>query len=212
MVPRRVSPLLFVVLATPWTAFAQSTGENEASRAPADSIESIEERNKALARGFYEDLWFSERTERYDRYVADEYVVHDVGDRKHVTEPAIEQKNIADFFHSKGEMTGRIDFQIAEGDLVATRWQWIFEPTSLLFRVMGGRDSIPIINVFRFEDGEIVEIWNHRHDIDTGVGNIPFVKGLAIGLLFALVGWGFAFVLWRRGRRNRRRADAARAP
>lgn len=95
-------------------------------------------------------------------------------------------------------MTGSIDYQIAEGELVATRWQWKMEPTSLMFRIMGGRDQIPIINVFRFnEEGRIVEIWNHRHDIDTGAANFKFLKGLGVGLVVALLGWGAAF-LWRR--------------
>lgn len=164
------------------------------------AMDSLEERNKTIARAFYEDLWFTNHTDRFDEYVAEEYVVHDIGDRKNVTEPAIEQKRIADFFHSQGKMTGTIDYQIAEDDLVATRWQWKFQPTSFLFSIMGGSNQIPIINVFRFEDGKIVEIWNHRHDIDTGRGNIPFVKGLGIGLIFALFGWGTAFFLWRKGR------------
>lgn len=186
---------------------AHETAAQEPSAADPPTAEatpardSLEARNKALARGFYEDLWFNQRTERYDRYVADAYVVHDIGDEKGVVEPGVEQKNIADFFHSQGRMTGSIDYQIAEGDLVATRWQWDFEPTSLVFRLLGGRNPIPIINVFRFEDGKIVEIWNHRHDIDTGRGNIPFVKGLGIGLVVALLGWGVAFVQWRRRRR-----------
>ena len=162
------------------------------------SPQSIQEHNKALARSFYEDLWFSDNTDRYDRYVADEYVVHDIGDRKGVTEPAVEQKNIADFFHSQGEMTGSIDFQIADGDLVATRWHWRMEPTSLMFRVMGGRQEIPIINVFRFEDGKIVEVWNHRHDIDTGFANFKFLRGFGAGVVFTLIVWGVLFMLRRR--------------
>ncbi len=153
----------------------------------ADSPQDQSEINKEIARKFYEDLWFSDKTGNYSKYVADEYMVHDIGDRKGVIEPAIEQKKIADFFHSKGNMTGTIDYQIAEGDLVATRWQLKFQPTSFLFRIMGGQNQIPIINVFRFKDGKIVEIWNHRHDIDTGQGNIPFAKGLGIGLLIALI-------------------------
>ncbi|MEM6485866.1 MAG: hypothetical protein AAF662_12895, partial [Pseudomonadota bacterium] len=54
----------------------------------------------------------------------------------------------------------------------------------LMFKVMGGNNEIPIINVFRFDsDGKIVEIWNHRHDIDTGAANVKLLKGLAIGLV-----------------------------
>jgi predicted SnoaL-like aldol condensation-catalyzing enzyme len=184
------------------TAAAQTPTERGETRAlaPETVSDSLAERNKARARAFYEDLWLSDRTDRFDRYVAEEYVVHDIGERKNVTEPAIRQKEIADFFHAQGDMTGHIDFQIAEEDLVATRWQVRFEPSSFWMRLMGGREQIPIINVFRFRDGKIVEIWNHRHDIDTWRGTLPFAKGLGIGLLFALIGWGVAFVQWRRRR------------
>jgi len=157
--------------------------------------------NKRIARAFYEDLWFNNRTERYNQYMADTYIVHDTGDRKNVTEPAIEQKNIADFFWDNGVMSGSIDYQIAEGDLVATRWTVKYEPTTLLGRVLLGRDSLPIINVFRFENGKIVELWNHRHDIDTGQTIRFTLKGLAIGLLVALVPLGWAIALRRRLRR-----------
>ncbi len=178
--------------------------QGQEQSAPSSSTEddrSIEDRNKALARDFYEDLWFSDRTNRFDQYVADEYTVHDIGDRKDIKEPAVMQKQIPDFLRSQGEMGGSIDFQIAEGDLVATRWQWKFKPTSLMLRLLGGREQIPIVNVFRYRDGKIVEIWNHRHDTDMGRNNLLFVKGLGVGLLFALFGWGTAFVLWRRRRR-----------
>lgn len=198
MFRRSAGMMVVLLVSSPTPARVQ-----DSAQVLPDSAESVQEQNKALARAFYEDLWFSDNTDRYEQYVADEYVVHDTGDRKGVTEPAVEQKTIADFFHSKGEMTGRIDFQIAEGDLVATRWHWRLEPTSFMFRMMGGRDEIPIINVFRFEDGKIVEIWNHRHDIDTGFANFKFVKGLAVGLVFGLLGWGSAFFLWRRWREVR---------
>lgn len=145
------------------------------------------EENKRLAREFYQNLWFSENTDRYADYLADEYVVHDIGADKNLTESAVEQKNIADFFWSLGKMSGEIDYQIAEGDLVATRWQWHFLPDTMTGHLMMGDTHIPIINVFRFEEGRIVEIWNHRHDIDTGMTRIHFAKGLAIGLFAALL-------------------------
>ena len=145
-----------------------------------------EEANKALARRFYEAVWFSRNLAVVEELVAPEYVVHDIGDRKAVREPAQEQKSIADFFWKNGTMSGNIDFQIAEGDLVATRWQWHYEPSSWLMKltVAGGRNPIPIINVFRFKDGKIVEIWNHRHDIDVGfAANILRAQGFAAGAL-----------------------------
>ena len=169
----------------------------------------LEEANKAAARRFYEQIWFSRHPEVVDELVAPTYFVHDIGDRKNVTEPASEQKKIAEYFWQRGTMTGKIDYQIAEGDLVATRWQWDFEPSSWWMRALGGRRPIPIINVFRFKDGKIVEIWNHRHDIDTGQGNIPFVFGLALGLLPSVAFLAVALLMWRRIRRLRPAPAAA---
>ena len=73
--------------------------------------------NKQIAKNFYQDLWFTNNTKNYINYVADEYRVHDIGDRKGVMEPAIEQKNIADFFWQNGAWKSKVDYQIAEGDL-----------------------------------------------------------------------------------------------
>lgn len=128
----------------------------------------VEDRNRELARGFYEDLWFTQNTDAYADYVADTYVVHDLGERKGVTEAAIAQKEIADLFHSFGEMTGEIDWQMADGDMVATRWFVSLDPTEQAEAMgMTEVDRVAIINVFRFnDDGKIVEIWNHRHDVE----------------------------------------------
>ena len=156
------------------------------------------EENKRLAREFYQNLWFNENTDRYADYLADEYVIHDIGADKNLTEPAVKQKEIADFFWSLGKMSGEIDYQIAEADLVATRWQWHFLPDTMTGHLMMGDTHIPIINVFRFEDGKIVEIWNHRHDIDTGMTRIHFARGLGIGLLVALVPAIYAWRLRRK--------------
>ena len=44
---------------------------------------------------------------------------------------AEEQKEIADFFWENGSWDSKINYQIAEGDLVATRWEATFSPSSL---------------------------------------------------------------------------------
>jgi len=146
------------------------------------------EANKAIARRFYEDVWFAPRTDSVAALVAPEYVVHDIGGLKGVREPAGQQQSIADFFWQNGTMDGRVDFQIAEGDMVATRWQWEYAPRTWWMKasMLGGRQSIPVINVFRIQDGKIVEIWNHRHDIDIGFrANVLQAKGFLAGVLFS---------------------------
>ncbi len=146
------------------------------------------ETNKELARNFYQDLWFTNKTYGYSKYVADTYVVHDIGDRKGIIEPAIEQKNIADFFWKNGEFDSKIDFQVAEGDLVATRWTGSFKANTLFGKIaLETKKPISIINVFRIKDGKIVEFWNHRHDIDTPQTLKFTIKGFAIGLIIALL-------------------------
>ena len=154
-----------------------------------NSIEQSQtEINKEIARNFYQDLWMTNNTDNYHKYVADEYIVHDIGDRKGVTEPAVEQKNIADFFWKHGDFDCKIDYQIAEGDLVATRWGGSFKSNTLFGKIfLETKEPISIINVFRIKDGKIVELWNHRHDIDTPQTLSFTFKGLAIGLLIALI-------------------------
>ena len=159
-----------------------------------------EEANKALARRFYEQVWFSENMGVVDELVAEHYVAHDIGGRKGVREPASEQALIAERFWRNGTMRGRIDFQVAEGNLVATRWLWSYEPRTWWMRALmaGGRNPVPIINVFRFDDGKIVEIWNHRHDIDVGfAANFLRAQGFFGGVLFT-VALGALARLWRR--------------
>ena len=166
-----------------------------------NTAKSQEEQNKQIALNFYEDLWNSDNTDKYSEYVGDTYIVHDIGDRKNVVEPAIEQKIIADRFWDGGTMNLDYDWQIAEGDLVATRWTFNYKAESFLNKLMYGNTSIPIINVFRIKDGKIVEIWNHRHDIDTNMTLMYSAKGFLLGLLVALIPTVLVFRLRRQLKR-----------
>lgn len=177
--------LLFLILTLQVNVYSQQD---------SSQLKNQTETNKEIALKFYQDLWFTNNTEKYQDYVADEYVVHDIFERKGLTEQEIEQKNIADMFWENGELHGEIDYQIAEGDLVATRWHASLQPNTFFGKVLG-MEKLAIINVFRIKDGKIVEIWNHRHDIETNQ-TIKFVfKGFLIGLLIALIPTFIAFRL-----------------
>jgi predicted SnoaL-like aldol condensation-catalyzing enzyme len=167
--------------------------------------ETVEDANSAIARRFYQQVWFSNHMEAVDELVAPHYFVHDIGGLEGV-EPASMQKEVAGFFWNHGTMSGSIDFQIAHGDLVMTRWFWHFRPTTWWMKLLGGRDPLPIVNVMRIRDGKIVEFWNHRHDIDSAAANLRIAGGAGAGLLCGcLVGAAaLAFV----SRRRRGRASA----
>ena len=177
--------LLFLILTSQMDVYSQQDSLH---------LKNQIETNKEIARNFYQDLWFTNNTDKYKEYVADEYVIHDIFERKGLTELAIEQKNIADMFWENGELNGKIDYQMAEGDLVATRWHASLKPTTLFGRILG-MEKLAIINVFRIKDGKIVEIWNHRHDIETNQTVKFVIKGLLIGLLIALIPTFIAFRL-----------------
>jgi predicted SnoaL-like aldol condensation-catalyzing enzyme len=173
------------------TALSLTYSIQPAAHETSDNVE----KNKTIALAFYQDLWFTNNTHKYSDYVSEEYRVHDIGDDKDILEPAIFQKDIADFFWENGDLSGQINYQIGESDLVATRWEFTFQPTTLFGKLLLGEFTIPIINVFRFEEGKIVELWNHRHDIDTGRTRIYFLQGLGTGLLIAFLPLAYAWRL-----------------
>jgi steroid delta-isomerase-like uncharacterized protein len=125
------------------------------------------ETNKELIRRFYEEVWARGNLDVADELFADDYVRHDF--RGGEPESGAEgQKQIAAAFRAAfPDLTWDVDFILADGDFVAGRWtatgthqaSWAgVEPTGRSMRFSG-------INVFRFADGKVVEIWNHRDDL-----------------------------------------------
>ena len=125
------------------------------------------EATKALIRRFYDEVWNRGNLDVADEVFAPGYIRHDL--RGTEPDPGPEgQKQIAAAFRTAfPDLSFEVDFLIAEGDLVAGRWTatgthlgpWAdVAPTGRAVRFSG-------INVFRFADGKVVEIWNHRDDL-----------------------------------------------
>jgi steroid delta-isomerase-like uncharacterized protein len=126
-----------------------------------------EDANKALVRRFYEEVWGRGKLDVADELFADEYERHDFRGGEHEPGPAGQKRIAAAFRAAFPDLSWQIDFILAEGELVAGRWTatgthlgtWAgVEPTRRVMRFSG-------INVFRFSDGKVVEIWNHRDDL-----------------------------------------------
>jgi steroid delta-isomerase-like uncharacterized protein len=126
-----------------------------------------EEANKALVRRFYEEVWSRGNLDVADEVFADEYERHDFREGEPSAGPE-GQRQIADAFRAAfPDLTWEIDFLLADGDFVVGRWTatgthlgpWAgVEATGRPMRFSG-------INVFRFADGKVIELWNHRDDL-----------------------------------------------
>ncbi len=125
------------------------------------------EENKALVRRFYEEVWDRGNTDFAFGVFAADYVRHDLRPTEALPGPG-GQKRIADDFRAAfADLRVKVDLVIGEGDFVVGRWtatgthsgSWgALEPT-------GRRVTFSAVNIFRFDHGKVVEIWNHRDDL-----------------------------------------------
>ena len=123
--------------------------------------------NKALVRRFYEELWAKGELDVADELFADDYVRHDLRAGDPTPGPEGQKEIAAAFRAAFPDLMWQIDFLLADGDFVVGRWTatgthlgpWAgVEPTGRPMRFSA-------INVFRFEGGKVVELWNHRDDL-----------------------------------------------
>lgn len=125
------------------------------------------ETNKELIRRFYDEVWNQGNTDFVFQVFADEYVRHDLRPGN-PSAGAAGQKQVADDFRAAfPDLKHETELLIGENDFVVARWtmqgtnsaQWGQEPPTGKFVKMSG------VNIFRFENGKVVEIWNHRDDL-----------------------------------------------
>jgi len=125
------------------------------------------EENKALARRFYEEVWNLGNSEFAYEVFAEEYVRHDLRPTQALPGPAGQKKIADDFRAAFPDLEVTIDLIVGEEDYVVGRWTasgihrgpWgTLEPT-------GRRATFSAVNIFRFENGKVAEIWNHRDDL-----------------------------------------------
>ena len=125
------------------------------------------EENKQLVRRFYEEVWDRGNTAFAREVFADDYVRHDF--RKTEAPPGGPgQQMIADDFRAAfPDLRVTVDLVFGEGDFVLGRWT----ATGTHSRQWGGVQptgrsvTFSAANIFRFENGKVVEIWNHRDDL-----------------------------------------------
>jgi steroid delta-isomerase-like uncharacterized protein len=126
-----------------------------------------EEANKALVHRFYEEVWGKGNLDVADELFGDRYERHDFREGDPPAGAGGQKQIAAAFREAFPDLTWHIDFVLADGDFVVGRWTasgthlgaWAgVDPTGRTMQFSG-------LNVFRFADGRVVELWNHRDDL-----------------------------------------------
>jgi steroid delta-isomerase-like uncharacterized protein len=142
---------------------------------------SVEE-NKALVRRFYAEVWERGHLEVAHEVFAEDYVRHELRPGEALRGPAGQAKIAEDFRRAFPDLRFEVELVLGDSDLVAARWTaqgthtgpWgTIEPSGRPMRFSG-------VNIFRFADRKVVEIWNHRDDLGlmTQLG-VPVFAGSA---------------------------------
>ena len=122
--------------------------------------------SKALIRRFYEEVWDKGNSDVVYEVFADDYVRHDLRPTAALPGPAGQKKIADDFRAAFPDLRVTVDLIVSDGEFVVGRWTasgthlgaWGgLEPT-------GRRATFSAANIFRLENGKVVEIWNHRDD------------------------------------------------
>ena len=124
------------------------------------------ERNKRLIERFYEEVWAQGNVAFAQQVFADDYVRHDL--RPGTAPPgSAGQKAVAGLFRAAfPDVHLAVELLVAEGEYVVARWTMAgthrgawggVAPTGQRVRFAG-------VNIFRFADGKVAELWNHRDD------------------------------------------------
>ena len=76
-------------------------------------------------------------------------------------------KIAADFRRASPDVRWQVDLMLGEDELVAARWTATGTHSGLWGSIepTGKRASFSGVNTFRFADGKVAELWNHRDDL-----------------------------------------------
>ncbi|MEE9510275.1 MAG: ester cyclase [Candidatus Bathyarchaeia archaeon] len=134
----------------------EAMAQLEAMKAQAE----VEEQNKEIVRRYAEEEDKGNLLEVIDEIVAPDVVYHYPNNNNVSGLETIKQSS-AQFHKAFPDLKHTIEFQIVEGDLVATRYTWRgthkgrwmgIEPT-------GKEVTFTLLDVCRVKDGKIVEAW-----------------------------------------------------
>lgn len=159
----RKGPLLLLLFAISLPGLAQAANEQE--------------RNKAVARSFFEEVLGQGQLDKYSESHANDFVAH-----AHDHEATLEEDMAAAREERKAlpDMSVKVNQTVAEGDLVAVYWTVTGTNTQagMGFPATGKKITTAGITLFRFKGGKICEEWSvwDRLSVMQQAGLLPAQK------------------------------------
>ena len=151
-----------------------------------------EERNRAAARRWSEELWGQGKLEVADEIVAADYVRHDGGDPFPARGPEDVKRLVAMLRGMLPDLQIEIQDMVTAGDRVVTRYVGVATDTRgyLGLPATGRVTRTPAMQMFRFENGKIAESWAVRDDLGTLIqmGHLPRPGSPALARCLAACG------------------------
>ena len=135
------------------------------------------EQNKLTARRWSEELWGRGDLAVADEIIACNYERHDPGDPFPAHGPEDVKRIVTMLRTMLPDLHIEVEEMVAEGDMVASRYTSTATDTKgFMGRPPTGRTiRTAAMQMFRFEDGKIVESWAVRDDLGTlrQLGHVP---------------------------------------
>lgn len=119
--------------------------------------------NKALPQRFLDEAFNAGRLDVVDELVTDDFVNHDPALPEQGRGPAAAKEVIAGYRAAFPDLRITTEAQVAEGDLVVTRWRATGTHEAELFGIpaTGKQATVTGITIDRIVDGRIAESWNN---------------------------------------------------
>ena len=123
--------------------------------------------NKALILRFYDEVWNKGNVDVAAEVFRDDYVRHDLRPGFAQPGPEGQAKIAADFRKGFPDLRFRVEIVIGEGDFVVARWTATGTHSGAWAGIQpsGAEVEFAGVNIFRFADSKVAEIWNHRDDL-----------------------------------------------
>ena len=119
------------------------------------------EENKALVRRVLEEMFNKGNLDVANELLAPDYVDHDPAMPEDIHGPEGYKEYVSAFRSAFSDLHVEIEYQIAEGDLVATRWTTTGTHDGEFAGIppTGNRVTLPGMEIVRISGGRLVEGW-----------------------------------------------------